>query len=920
MCSAAHEDSTLALLKNYSPYSNTSDSILDALHSCPLPWSSELCDSVASWLIEILKTTPMNSNNTPSRLGPKETLQNLSSFLPQSLYTELLKRSSEYLETELQKERLYKPTGFVTGMGHGQRLHKLKDFIQFINELQVFPSGIDAGDESSLTFAEFKLRLTASNIEKISAALKIGKPTGDFKIEGCTPLEFAVKANNLELIDALLETGFSASEIQAAFKLAADKGYTDAALRFIQAGADYKVDYHHDGGEGQRCPICFVKVQPPSGSLCAHWICRSERRLYGRTWLKDWDYGANFTLNQLANLLDATILSDKEFDVLQAEAPVELRSQIGAVRRKGIFYWTEKEGIISESFVSAKGSGELFHDFFSTQAGLASKIKQEGNALLKWLSKSDSYHWLQRRVELANLGKIREMLSSGAGSDALRIDNESPIEYAARLGEFKLVKALVKAGAATPYTHYALFKAADAGHLKIARYLSQKGTDHNFNYKYDHNDGPRCPFCFKLRGCEHWVCSSNKKQVLESFYAEDFDFESKVANLANQVNNLEEDELAAVLTAVPSSVAASIEAARAYGKLYWAKERAVFKVKWRTSEDAKDHGFDYFHPKRDFALQVKNTAQTALEWLKDNLEVVKASIKSKKAASEESLILEVVTGKSEVSSGFTSISYPAVDIETTFRDYEQEEQEEQEEQHCPICSSLVSRSELNYCQHLVCIDLSGYDEFWPFSDDFYNNLKSLSKLIKGLAPANFKALLQAAPPEQVAVYTRIKKYGLAFWKNDPGMEEVFWETNNYNSDAGTDYFHPEPGYSETITSAVDNGLAWLKENRPELCDEFIEDEEVQAVLDKAVKAADVVRIRAILDVYVINFTYELFEAAALNGQSEVAGLLAETLDSYESEKLMREAVKANDLELVKVLVKGLGTIDNAQELFDSATS
>ena len=98
-----------------------------------------------------------------------------------------------------------------------------------------------------------------------------------------------------------------------------------------------------------------------------------------------------------------------------------------------------------------------------------------------------------------------------------------------------------------------------------------------------------------------------------------------------------------------------------------------------------------------------------------------------------------------------------------------------EGKRCPFCYSMASIQGPETCEHLFCIDLHGYDEFWGLGgEEFYKETELLCETLNSITPGEFEELVEEAPHEIAGVYERVKKSDLRFWSNDPGIEYQIW--------------------------------------------------------------------------------------------------------------------------------------------------
>lgn len=619
------------------------ETLISALDACQDPWSEELCRAAVEWVLNYIpnRKSPVSPYPEPSdfwkgpRIGLFKYIYPISKHLPAPILKETLLKIDGLLQQALEKESRVRPTGFPSGMAHQIKMGNLT---QLIAALGKFPVEEATQGAACLTYKQYKRKWVRAQIVRLISLLDSDTPPDDTLTDGLFPLELAVKTGLAGMVQAFLNKGQPAYVIQQAFELAADSQQVEIARLLVNAGANYNLNYHYDEGPGQRCPICFTNIQPSKRNYCNHWICRSQTNWKGNLFLEFSASSGIHTvseapLSELAFLLSPAIAEENLFNQLVEAASGRVKELIQAVRTQGVLYWTHRQELVTEPINYAQTS-VIHYDYFSPDTNFINKINSEVYEALGWLENSEFYKELDRCRISTNIAKIRAVLAKGEypsfrilNGESRILNGESVLQYAISLGDFDLLKDIVKVGPAKADLNYAFGKAMDAGLHDIAHFLVQAGADLNYNYSYDHGSGQRCPFCYDLitcnylnpynKLCQHWVCTTihapGKIGNFTSFLKPEFDFNWRIFWLEALVKSMEPELFQLVLEKLPTENRPLLESVRALGKDFWTTDSRLVKVAWKTKYGVVSEGLDFFHPDPSFAAEVKSAAES-LTW------------------------------------------------------------------------------------------------------------------------------------------------------------------------------------------------------------------------------------------------------------------------------------------------------------------
>lgn len=133
-----------------------------------------------------------------------------------------------------------------------------------------------------------------------------------------------------------------------------------------------------------------------------------------------------------------------------------------------------------------------------------------------------------------------------------------------------------------------------------------------------------------------------------------------------------------------------------------------------------------------------------------------------------------------------------------------------EGQRCPICFADIQAGALETCSHWVCTT-EGRDIAWFVRQvDFTEVVWEAASLVEELDDEEL-AVLAGAPERVRAVVLGAREDGNLYWRADPELVLVGWETDGALSGAGYDYFHPGSGFGERVRTDAEAAIAWLKE-------------------------------------------------------------------------------------------------------------
>ncbi len=181
-------------------------------HSGPLPWSSELYNSVSGWLTVLFKPGAMYSSTDPSRMAPFDVLHRLSGYLSPSLYTDLLAFLGTHFETLIQKEQLKQPGKYYEAVFRRQNLSILNRWVNSLNNMLATPYGIEDKDGNLLTFADYVQRQVAFNLAQDQLALMAGGPLNGLTVNDWNEW----RKSNQKIIPDLRKANLSAVNLKGA--------------------------------------------------------------------------------------------------------------------------------------------------------------------------------------------------------------------------------------------------------------------------------------------------------------------------------------------------------------------------------------------------------------------------------------------------------------------------------------------------------------------------------------------------------------------------------------------------------------------------------------------------------------------------------------------------------------------------------
>ena len=216
---------------------------------------------------------------------------------------------------------------------------------------------------------------------------------------------------------------------------------------------------------------------------------------------------------------------------------------------------------------------------------------------------------------------VSRLLSAGARvSECEDQDGKSPLEIAAAAGFAEVVQHFVSAGALDGVPQWdvqsAFEAAADAGHKEVADILLEHGADLQGAYDFDHEEGERCPICYRPvwpgegETCEHYICVSEGSDFIWFGGAE---FNDELRELAAMLEGTPPEF--AVPRSAPDYVRAAAEVIAADGPYYWTKRDGIQTVRWETGGMLGGAGYDYFHPDPGFAERIADEIDAVRHWL-----------------------------------------------------------------------------------------------------------------------------------------------------------------------------------------------------------------------------------------------------------------------------------------------------------------